>query len=91
MNRDPQAYRLQEMKDEIEALRGELSRARLSSKPSTVATTVDTSVMVEVCVYGCVCVRREGDYREFNLALSFPLSPCPVHKYMYHGWGVGGR
>ena len=37
----------------------------------------------------CVC-EEGGGLHGVNLAPSFPLSPCPLHKYMYHGWGVGG-
>ena len=50
VNLDPQVHRLQEMQEEIEALREELVRTRLTSKPSSVQTahTTDSSTMMEV-------------------------------------------
>jgi len=51
INQDPQASKFQELYEEIQALREELLRNQ-ASKPSTARTvmTVDSSVMVEVCI-----------------------------------------
>ncbi len=50
VNLDPQVRQLQVMQEEIEALREELVKTRLSTKPPSATTiqTVDSSVMVEV-------------------------------------------